>query len=181
MTDVIPESTEEKVPRLPKTMSIKTMFERISDDVSATPNESQNPAVTVAAVDLQLLHANDMLDQEAVKKELSNLASTEDQLEAMRSLQSLIGRSELRIALFPVLEDFLAEKSPRMNSRMETTDPSVISAVERLHILHMSDSVRRVNIEEELQNLPRRSQKRALLFELKNEIGEKELLKAIQS
>jgi|GEM_PF-2751986 len=161
-------------------MSVEDMFEEISNDTEGNPNRDQNPAITRVAIDLSRLYEEGIIDLAEVKSHLSSLSTTEEKLEALRSLQSLVGRRELKLALFPTIEDLLSEIEQGSNGTGIIKDIPVMISVEKLHLLHMTDRITRSEIEEELSNLPSRSQKKGLLVGLKQEIGKEAFEEALK-
>jgi len=173
MIPVIPEGTDEGAETVPlASMSIESMFAEIEMDGEETPNMAQNPVVTNASVELQMYYETGMLDVPAVQYAFANLIKTEDKIEALKGLQSLIGRQELRKALFPTIQDLL-ESIEKDRREKYVGELAVEMKVRELKILGATRGLTKAALEDAINGLSRNYQKKSLLIGLRWEIGEK--------
>jgi hypothetical protein len=167
-----PEPREDREDSPRRSMSVTEIFEAIANDTEESPNRAQNPSVTHIAIDLQMCAERGTLDLSSARGALANLTSIEDQIEALRALQSLIGRQRLKKALFPTIEDLLAEmdaESP--HTPLGVLNPTVLVEVTNFNLLVSLGQKDRGALETVLAALPSRTQKKALLLHVQMGIG----------
>jgi len=166
-------------------MSMEEIVEFIAGDVHEGPNSTQNPAIIDVAISLQIAHQQGELSAERIQEVLRRFNGAEEQVEILRSLQSLIGRGPLiqaisrRIDMSPM--EILEELSQPTLRLGESADVEVSTAFQRLIVLKFMERLDKKSIEKEIGTLKTMKQKRALIYMLKNEIGEDELIKILGS
>jgi len=148
-------------------MSIEEIFEAIENDTEESPNRTQNPSVTNAALNMQMHEGQGTLDLSTARAELAGLDTVEDQIEALKTLQSLIGRQNLRRSLFPTLDELLDEiRVEPSYIQLGVLAAAVMAQTERLRVLAATGKLNRRKLEDALSKLPTRVQKTALLVDL---------------
>lgn len=161
------DGTVEEAPAVARApMSVKEMFTEIEGDTAdGGHDEAEDTEVQTVSIALGGHHANGELDVYILQEELFKISGAKRQLKVMRTLQSLIGRQALRIALFPTVRELIDE----MHGEPENTlynlfDPEVIQAMEYLAVKNTIGGLTKEIFEALIKALPRRIQKKALLL-----------------